>query len=85
MYSIQLMYCCCCYCCWPGALVLGPEADDSYSDVRVLPGSAVGLHHNTPLVVALIGLQARGTSPGKCQAGTGLLQTLTHMPWQLQG
>lgn len=58
-----------------GALVAGPTADDSYADLRPRGDqSAVGLHHNAPLVGLLGGLLAVHVLPGECAAGQGLYQ-----------
>lgn len=60
-----------------GALVAGPAEDGSFADARARSEqSAVGLHHNAPLIGLLAGLLASGTRAGECAAGHGLFQLL---------
>lgn len=60
-----------------GALVSGPAIDDTYNDVRAdAAQSAVGLHHNIPLIGLLGGLVTSGITQGQCSSGQGLYQML---------
>lgn len=61
-----------------GALVAGPALDGTYLDDRTVSSqSAVGLHHNVPLIGLLGGLIASGVTTGQCAAGHGLFQLYT--------
>jgi hypothetical protein len=61
-----------------GALVAGPALDGSYADNRTLSSqSAVGLHHNVPLIGLLGGILSTGVTSGRCAAGHGLFQLFT--------
>jgi hypothetical protein len=58
-----------------GALVVGPDAWDAFSDDRSSPQSRVGLHYNAPLLGALAGLVHMGVAAGHCQGGRGFVQS----------
>lgn len=64
--------------CAAGALVAGPAKDSTFEDDRTVTAqSAVGLHHNVPLIGLLGGLLSVGVTPGQCAAGHGLFQLYT--------
>lgn len=61
-----------------GALVAGPAQDGSYADDRnLISQSAVGLHHNVPVIGLLGGILSTGVTSGQCAAGHGLFQLYT--------
>jgi hypothetical protein len=68
----------------PGALVAGPGADDVYVDAADRPEyTAIGVHHNIPLIGTLGGLLSQRVNAGQCAAGQGMFQLMQDrsLPW----
>ena len=57
-----------------GALVAGPERDDSYNDDRRTPGARVSVAYNVQLMAALAGLLQTALPRQECLQGRGLFQ-----------